>query len=362
MARAVLLLCLSLILLSLGQVLEGLDPKVRVQGTPIEQGQELAPFPSFRGDGPRPRAVLANPEPKILGRGIIIKPARRELLIKPGGLVKRGPITPRLAAISVRVRPDLKITKENLSSLHRYQLFVTPSAPAVQRLAQGVQSMEEAYFQAVRWVWVSDLVLHGVEERWLYPREFLTQTPAHPRNPARGRPASDCEEQAYTLVSVLRALGVPAENVRVVVGKVRFGDRVGGHAWVEVFIDYQWFQLEPTSGPYWDEERERLVEREGLPFNHFRVHPYPSLEVWACFNDGYYLNVLTGEGNAPSHWLLGKPEREGRGLRSTALYAFTSAAGLGLICQLTLGEKTRKKRMINPAFLTQTNHYFSGVG
>jgi len=46
--------------------------------------------------------------------------------------------------------------------------------------------------------------------------------PEYETKPVRGRVASDYEEQANTLASILRARGVKAEDVRVVLGKVNF--------------------------------------------------------------------------------------------------------------------------------------------
>lgn len=66
------------------------------------------------------------------------------------------------------------------------------------------------------------------------PHEFLSVTPNYPSNPLKGNAVSDCEEQANTLVSLLRAEGVSADKVRAVVGKVKSRDGEGGHAWVEL--------------------------------------------------------------------------------------------------------------------------------
>ncbi|MEM2875118.1 MAG: transglutaminase domain-containing protein [Candidatus Hadarchaeales archaeon] len=198
--------------------------------------------------------------------------------------------------------PDLVVLPENFENMSPWQSYVTPWAPAVRDLAWRLKSVEEAYMTAVGWVWVSDRVLHGVEERWLYPQEFLSESPFYPTNPVRGSEASDCESQAYTLVSVLRAMGMPPENVRVAVGKVQFGDQIGGHAWAEIYVYDRWLQLEATSGPYWDDENRRLVDRRGIPCDYFGSCEYPALEVWAYFNDAYYYNTMTGEGNAPEHW------------------------------------------------------------
>lgn len=199
-------------------------------------------------------------------------------------------------------RGRLVLQKENFTQLSPYQAYVTPNDSAVQALAAGITNNQQAYSTAVQWVWVSDLTLHGVSERWLSPHEFLTETPTDPDNPVPGRAASDCESQAYTLVSLLRAIGVSAQNVRVVVGKVNFSGQVGGHAWVEIYEGGGWFALEATSGPYWDDEEGQLHESSGYPYNYFKTHSYPSLEIWGYFNDAYYYNPSTGQGNAPASW------------------------------------------------------------
>ena len=218
------------------------------------------------------------------------------------------PARPSIAVPVENVRPpDLTIPKENFENIHPYQAYVTPYTPAVQNLARSIHNIEEAYQTAVGWVWVSDRTLNGVEEKWLYPQEFLANTPIYPTNPVQGRVASDCESQAYTLVSLVRAIGTPAEHVRVAVGKVIFGDQEGGHAWVEIYIENTWMALESTSGPYWDDDNHRLVERSGLPYDYFGSYEYPSIEVWAYFNDMYYYNTSTGEGNAPSYWQTAGP-------------------------------------------------------
>ncbi len=199
-------------------------------------------------------------------------------------------------------RGPLVLRKENFKQLSGYQQYVTPADPAVQSIASTLSSPQEAYQVAVQWVWVSDQTLHGVQEKWLTPHEFLTQTPNYPTNPVPGKVVSDCESQAYTLVSILRSMGIPATDVRVVVGEVNFSGQIGGHAWVEIMDGTKWLQLEATSGPYWDDEEGKLYDSPGYPYGYFRKHKYPGLEVWAYFNDVYYYNPSTGQGNAPASW------------------------------------------------------------
>lgn len=199
-------------------------------------------------------------------------------------------------------RGRLILQKENFTQLSPYQAYVTPNDSAVQALASGKNS-QQAYSTAVQWVWVSDQTLHGTSEEWLMPGDFLENTPTYPTNPVPGHVASDCESQAYTLVSLLRAIGVSAQNVRVVVGKVNFSGEIGGHAWVEIYEGGGWFALEATSGPYWDDDEGQLHESNGYPYTYFKTHSFPSLEIWGYFNDIYYYNPSTGQGNAPASWI-----------------------------------------------------------
>ncbi|HDD57416.1 MAG TPA: hypothetical protein ENF43_02745 [Thermoplasmatales archaeon] len=202
-------------------------------------------------------------------------------------------------------KSPLLFRKEDFEYLSPWQKYVTPEDIEVKNVAGGLTNLKDAYKTAVHWLWVSDATLNGVQEKWLMPHEFLANTSNYPTNPAPGETASDCEEQAYTLVSVIRAMGIDAGNVRVVVGKVNFSGEIGGHAWVEIYENGKWFALEATSGPYWDDDDRKLHERRGYPFNYFKNHKYPSVEIWGYFNDIYYYNPITNKGNAPPHWHQG---------------------------------------------------------
>jgi len=169
-----------------------------------------------------------------------------------------------------------------------YQQFVTPNDEAIVELASSINSPEEAYELACYWVWVSDNTLNGKVEKWLKPNEFLTETPLYSNNPVKGSIASDCSEQANTLVTLLRAIGVSAEDVRVVIGEVKFEDEIGGHAWVEIWTGNGWMPLDPTSGRYYDDNAKTLVSRNEAPYSYWMYHPYPVVEVWAYYNDQYY--------------------------------------------------------------------------
>ena len=205
------------------------------------------------------------------------------------------------------VEPKTNFTK--VERFSHYQTFVTPNHPAVKAymLVNDLVEITDAYDAAVAWTWVSDQTMHGVSEKWLKPKDFIENTPnktLYPNNPVTGM-ASDCESQAYTLVSLLESLGVSKENVRVCIGLVDFGSGSGGHAWVQVYSEGKWYELEATSGPYWDDDENKLVTSSGASINYFKTRPYPVEEYWAFFNDIYYYNPESGikSSNLPSHWL-----------------------------------------------------------
>ena len=181
------------------------------------------------------------------------------------------------------------------------QLYVTPDDATVKTTASRAGSIENAYKLAVGWAYVSDQRINGVTEEWMSPHDFLTKTPYYRNSPLPGKIAGDCEEQANTLASLIRALGVPAEGVRVVLGKASSVDDGKGHVWVELWDGRQWMALDPSSGPYWNDETERFVLRQGVPFDYFASHTYP-LRVLAYYNDIYYLDAVSGSGNAPDWW------------------------------------------------------------
>ena len=202
---------------------------------------------------------------------------------------------------------DLILRKENFTQISDYQKYVTPNNPTVVSYinTNSIITVQQAYSSAVSWIWVSDLTLHGKLEQWLFPANFISDTPLDPDNPIPGSMVSDCESQAYTLVSILEALGTPKSDVRVVVGEVNFQGEIGGHAWVQLYQNGEWFELEATSGPYWDDDDLQLVQNTGFPFSFFKTRPYPVEEYWAFFNDIYYYNLDTGlkSPNLPQNWL-----------------------------------------------------------
>ncbi len=183
-----------------------------------------------------------------------------------------------------------------------YQLYVTPNSEAVQNLASKLDGIKEIYEESLSWVWMSEQLLNGVPELWLYPEEFLTNTPSYPTNPTH-RIASDCEDQANALASILIADGYEPENIRVVLGQVNMDGQSGGHAWVEIYEE-GWFAVDATMGNYYDETIHQLIETPNVPYKYFKFHTYPVEEVWFYYNNEYFLDITTGNGNAPLSWRL----------------------------------------------------------
>ena len=166
-----------------------------------------------------------------------------------------------------------------------YQQFVTPN-----EVKDDIVDLDtkQIYEKVKSFVWVSDMVLHNKAEKWMLPRDFLDNTSAMGTNPVKGNIASDCSEQANTLVSMLRASGVPAEDVRVALGKVNFSGNASGHAWVEIKEDGGWMVLEATSGPFYDDDGSKKVDRDGVSYDYWKYHEYPVVEVWGYYNDVYF--------------------------------------------------------------------------
>jgi len=73
-----------------------------------------------------------------------------------------------------------------------------------------------------QWPYISDMELWGLEDYWTTPRVFIEKS-------------GDCEEYAITKYYALRALGVPAEFLRI--AAVRDTIRNLGHAVLVVFMD-----------------------------------------------------------------------------------------------------------------------------
>jgi hypothetical protein len=196
----------------------------------------------------------------------------------------------------------------SVTDVSEFQEYVTPYADAVQDYLDGedLDDEDEIYEAAVEWIWVSDMTLNGQQEKWLTPTEFLEETPDYDSNPVPGEIVSDCEDQANTLTSLLIGSGEYDESeVRVAIGLVDFDGSTGGHAWVEVYEDGEWFPLDPTVGPYYDDDLKKVVypdDYEDIDFDYFQDEDYSVIELWYYYNNEYFMDVTSGTGDAPDNW------------------------------------------------------------
>lgn len=148
--------------------------------------------------------------------------------------------------------------------------YVRPDDPEVQQLAEQLQTVEDIYY------WVGQNIVPEIDpenSEWLYPAEAIQ------------RRSGDCGDMASLLVSLFRAKGIPAENVRVVIGRptvvVYIDDEpvgfTGDHAWVELLYHGRWLALDSSVRPT-------------LPFDYYAESSHPLSHKWTCwFNDKYYV-------------------------------------------------------------------------
>jgi hypothetical protein len=190
----------------------------------------------------------------------------------------------------------------------RIQEYVTPYADAVQDYLEDedLDDADEIYETAVSWIWVSDATLNNQPDGWLTPTEFLQDTPDFDSNPVPGKIVSDCTEQANTLASLLIGSGEYDEDtLRVVMGQVTGSNIDGGHAWIEVYEDGEWFPVDATVGPHYDENLEKVIypdNYEDVDFDYFRDENYSVIEIWYYYNNKYIINVSSCAGDAPDNW------------------------------------------------------------
>jgi len=155
------------------------------------------------------------------------------------------------------------------------KLFITPKEANVVNMKNAI--VQAKFFPTPDWIalrdWVGsniqykfDNVSHGQGEYWQFSKETLALR------------TGDCEDSAILLCSLLRAAGVPATDVYVVVGETQGS----GHAWVSfklvsiLGLD-SWVKMEPTAGG------NILVNFFADLFSTFEGR-----EITCSFNDVYY--------------------------------------------------------------------------
>ena len=159
------------------------------------------------------------------------------------------------------------------------RVFITLDDPVVKakveevtRLSRTTEEKQQAIFEYVRKE--ITYVTEGNPKKWKYPQPFLHFKPEFwqlPRETIEWG-SGDCEDQAILLCTMMRIAGVPASDVRVVLGLLHGS---GGHAWVEFKMGDTWYALESTS----------------VYFNYMEKSEYYSLflpDIMGWFNDDEY--------------------------------------------------------------------------
>jgi hypothetical protein len=160
----------------------------------------------------------------------------------------------------------------NQTEMERY---VTPNDPVVKEFLQGILQSETLAFNDFERLrdWVSSYIsyrsdqdVHGISEYWQLPAETLELR------------TGDCEDFAILLCSLLRAYGVPSDQVYVACG---YGeDQTHGHAYlVEKWYQGIWRITEPQAGAW-----------AGVLLMDWITEV--SYETMYCFNDQHCLEGL----------------------------------------------------------------------
>jgi transglutaminase-like putative cysteine protease len=133
------------------------------------------------------------------------------------------------------------------------RVFITVNDPVVKakveevtRLCTSMEEKQLAVFEYVRKE--IEYVTEGNPKKWSYPQPYLQYKFdfwQFPRETIEWR-KGDCEDQSILLCAMMRAAGVSASNVRVVVGIIYGEGGAGGHAWVEFKMGDTWYVLEST--------------------------------------------------------------------------------------------------------------------
>jgi len=140
-------------------------------------------------------------------------------------------------------------------SQERKMSYVTPDAPLVKEFAESLSSLENIRsFIEEKYVYVWEEI-----DTWERPQEMLEGYMT------TGKLEGDCEDIAFLEVSLFRAIGVPENQVRVVIFSYPAGELRGIHAGVELWGNGDWrlLRLYDSMG-VWTEQTlypdEKMIE------------------------------------------------------------------------------------------------------
>ncbi len=136
--------------------------------------------------------------------------------------------------------------------------LVDPDAPAVRSLAEKLGTPEGAY------AYVRDRIRYEPMVLCAPPREILRAG------------AGSCLGKAILLVSLYRAMGIPASDVRLIIGNIAMPDRLIDHVWIDMEYKGRCLQQDPSGllGVF------EFGQFPGMEFTRYFVQ-----EENFCFND-----------------------------------------------------------------------------
>jgi predicted transglutaminase-like cysteine proteinase len=159
--------------------------------------------------------------------------------------------------------------------------YITPECTSVRQCLQTIvgapaYELSKEGFTAIRdWVaanveYKSDEEQWGVEDYWQTPEETLTLY------------AGDCEDFAILLCTLLRAYGIPADQMYVAVG---IDSQGYGHAFLieNWYLDGEWRAIEPQLGTRSFPPGRRFKDYNLVDFKLLRDY-----DIILGFNDSYY--------------------------------------------------------------------------
>ncbi|MBU7014974.1 MAG: lasso peptide biosynthesis protein [Theionarchaea archaeon] len=155
----------------------------------------------------------------------------------------------------------------------------------VTRLCRTTEEKQQAIFEYVRKE--IEYVTEGNPKEWKYPKEFLAfkfdfwQLPRETIEWRKG----DCEDRSILLCTMMRIAGVPASNVKVVLGVIHYSGGMSGHAWIEFEMGGTWYALESTCPTC------NYIEKD-LYYSYFNP------DLWGWFNDKEYHDLKSADSNS----------------------------------------------------------------
>lgn len=140
--------------------------------------------------------------------------------------------------LAVRVAPEAKVEPAPLEARARREALaetalVQPGSSAVRRVAEALEAETPADKARAAVEWVKANLRYELTQESVGARRILS------------RGTGDCTEYSVLTVSLLRALGVPAELRE---GFMADGGRLVAHAWVAWHDGARWHEIDPTNG------------------------------------------------------------------------------------------------------------------